>query len=375
MSTATAANRIRDSARSARALRIVAAGTWLDAGGAVRAADSLSIADDRGIVEYVPGDLTLTARAGTPIVDLVTAVKGNDQWLPLDPWGGDRGTLGATLSTATAGPHSHAMGLPRDVALGIEFVSGTGEVIRAGGRVVKNVAGFDLTRLVIGAWGTLGLITEATLRLRARPAILRTFVLNVDRHADALNELAVRLRALPFTPLASELVNAALARHLGIGGDATLLVRLAGNANAVDAQAKALQAFGRLSDGPADVWKRLRECDRGAHATWRRSQSPSVFGATWTRMEHDTASLGGAFLHGNPARGVVRAAAKGGSDVLRACASGDARGTLALEVFPMNGLALPESAERRKSAVLERRLRDTFDPQRVLNPGIMGTEA
>jgi glycolate oxidase FAD binding subunit len=373
MSTETASSRVRDAARSARPLRIVAGGTWLGAGGVVKAADTFSLADDRGIVEYVPGDLTLTARAGTSIAELVTAVKANDQWLPLDPWGGDAGTLGATLSTATAGPHSHAMGLPRDVALGLEFVSGTGEAIRAGGRVVKNVAGFDLTRLIIGAWGSLGVITEATLRLRARPAVLRSFLLTVDTEVDALSRLASNLRSMPFTPVASELVNAALARRLGVGRDATMILRIAGNTNSVKAQTAALQQLGRLSDAPADVWRRLRESDHDAHATWRRSHLPSAFGGTWNGVERGLKRLDEPLMHGNPMRGVVRVIASGPIDIVQQSVTAG-EGTLAIEMLP-NGSAPRESPERQKTASLERRIRDAFDPRRILNPGIMGIVA
>lgn len=375
MSTATVASRIRDARRSGRALRIVAGGNWLHAGGPVTAPDTLSLSDDRGIVEYVPGDLTLTARAGTPIAEIFAAVKANDQWLPLDPWGGDDGTLGATLSTATAGPHSHAMGLPRDVALGVEFVSGTADVVRAGGRVVKNVAGFDLTRLVIGAWGSLGVITEVTLRLRARPAALRTFLLNVDTRAGALNHLAVTMRALPFTPIASELVNGALASRLGVGSGTAMLVRVAGNVNSVNAQTSALRQFGRLSETPATVWRRLRESDHRAAngATWRRSQTPSAFGDTWSAAERATSALDEPLIHGNPLRGVVRVAARGDAGTLRTCVTSGA-GTLVIETFAagQGRLAPPASPERRTRAALERRIRDTFDPARILNPGIMG---
>ena len=373
MSTEATARRVREAAQSARSLRVIAGGGWLGAGAPVNAADTLSLADDSGIVEYVPGDLTLTARAGTPIAELITAVKANDQWLPLDPWGGDLGTLGATLSTATAGPHAHAFGLPRDVALGVEFVSGTGDVIRAGGRVVKNVAGFDLTRLIIGAWGTIGVITEATLRLRARPAALRTFLLRVGAEAQALNRLAVDLRALPFTPVASELVNAALARRLGLGNDATMILRIAGNVNSVNAQTDALRKLGRLGEAPGDLWRRLRAADRDAQATWRWSQLPSVFGDTWNSVEQGLKHLDQPLMHGNPLRGVVHVAASGEPDAVQRCVT-NGKGTLAIEMLP-NAPELQVSPERRKNAALERRIRDTFDPRRILNPGIMGIEA
>lgn len=376
MSTAATASQVREAARSGQTLRIVAGGRWLDAGRPVRADATLSVAADRGIVEYVPGDLTLTARAGTPIADLVAAVKSNDQWVPLDPWGdggeGEGGTLGATISTATAGPHSHAMGLPRDVVLGMEFVSGSGDVIRAGGRVVKNVAGFDLTRLLIGSWGTLGVITEVTLRLRARPTLLRSFVIEIQEGGDALNRLTTSLRSLPFTPIAAEVLNDELSRRLGVGTSTTLVTRVGGNSSSVTAQITALRALGKISDAPGDVWQRLRRCDTEARAAWRCSQTPSVFGDTWTDALRATGDLESAAVHGSPFRGVVRVLANGEARALgKAVAT---MGTIAIEKLPAEAFTTM-SASKEKNEALALRIRNTFDPRRILNPGIMGNEA
>src|SRR5439155_9619738 len=101
-----------------------------------------------GIVEYVPGDLTLTARAGTTLAEIRDATAAEQQWLALDPHGSDDGTIGATVATASAGPLATAFGTPRDLVLGVEFLTGGGALARGGGRVVKNVAGFDLVRLL-----------------------------------------------------------------------------------------------------------------------------------------------------------------------------------------------------------------------------------
>ena len=366
------ADRVREAHAQRQTLRISGAGGWLDAGRPVAAAATLSLAGERGIVEYVPGDLTLTARAGTPIADLVAATKAEGQWLPFDPWGGDAGTIGATVSTATPGPHVHAMGLPRDVVLGMEFVTGTGATVRAGGRVVKNVAGFDLTRVLIGAWGTLGVITEVTVRLRARPAATHTVALEARMSPTALNELAARLRALPFTPMASELVNAALAERLGLGSRPALLLRLGGNAHALRSQLAAIAAFGAIGDAPADVWRALRTTSPAAGAAaWRWSQLPSVFGATWAAAEAATRELDGAFLHGNPARGVVRVSAAG--DVSRLARAAAAFGpTTIVEQLPAGAWpAMP----REKRDAISRAIRQRFDPAGILNPGIMGADA
>jgi glycolate oxidase FAD binding subunit len=108
-------------------------------------------------VSYNPGT-SPTARAA-PRWRAGPPTPAERQWLALDAFGSPEGTLGATVATASAGPLAHAFGTPRDNVLGLEFVTGEGEVVRGGGRVVKNVAGFDLVRLLTGAWGTLGAIT------------------------------------------------------------------------------------------------------------------------------------------------------------------------------------------------------------------------
>ena len=159
---------VRDSAASRTTMRIVGRGTWLDAVSPVTAMARLSLEADSGIVAYVPDDLTVTARAGTTLRELADVLAKHDQWIALDPAGGDDCTIGATVATCSYGPAAALFGTPRDQVLGMTVVLGTGDVIRPGGRVVKNVAGFDLTRLMIGAWGTLGIVTEVTLRVRSR---------------------------------------------------------------------------------------------------------------------------------------------------------------------------------------------------------------
>ena len=172
MTDASAADRrvadaVRAAAEAGEGLRIVGAGTWLDAGHPVSATRTLSLADDRGIVAYSPGDLTITVRAGTTLAEIAEALREHGQWLALDPEGGMDVTIGATVATGSYGPAATLYGTVRDQLLGMTVVTGRGDIARPGGRVVKNVAGFDLTRLMTGAWGTLGVITEVTLRVRS----------------------------------------------------------------------------------------------------------------------------------------------------------------------------------------------------------------
>lgn len=162
---------IQDCIASRTPLRILGRGTWLDAGSPVRADTRLSLEFDSGVVAYSPNDLTLVVRAGTSLKEIAEVLDQHNQWLPLDPFnsldGGD-GTIGATVATCSYGPLAALYGTPRDLVLGMTVVTGNGHIISPGGRVVKNVAGFDLTRLMIGSWGTLGVITQVALRVFAR---------------------------------------------------------------------------------------------------------------------------------------------------------------------------------------------------------------
>ena len=162
------ASAIHDAGAARTPLRIVGRGTWLGAGAPVAAETTLSLVGDAGIVAYAPDDLTVTVRAGTTLRELADALARRDQWVALDPDGGLDGTIGATVATCSYGPAAALFGTARDQVLGMTVVLGTGDIARPGGRVVKNVAGFDLTRVMIGAWGTLGVITEVTLRVRSR---------------------------------------------------------------------------------------------------------------------------------------------------------------------------------------------------------------
>lgn len=367
--TTDIAERLRAQAESRRPVRVVGAGTWLRAGAAVNATDTLSVADARGIVEYVAGDFTITVRAGTTLREISDATRAHDQFLTLDPWGGDRGTIGATVATATAGPRAAGFGLPRDAVLGMEFVSGAGRVIRAGGRVVKNVAGFDLVRLLTGAWGTLGVITELTLRLRALPECQESIAVAIDGDARAVAELARRVRALPFTFFALQLVNAPLARRAGLRDATTLLAQIGGNARSVAAQREALAAVGRGAETVGDdVWRAVRECDADAVASWRWSRPPSEFAQTWTRASRVAEAHGGV-VHADPSRGVARVVVSTPAREL-ARSAGDFDGSIVIELLPTGSWPVTTSPER--LARLSRDVRARFDPAGILNPGILG---
>ena len=206
------------------------AGSWLGAGGVPDGVDIvLSTGALNSIVEYEPADLTVTVEAGVTLGSISRVCGAEGQWLPLDPAGGEEGTLGATLATASYGPLHAAYGVPRDHLLGVTVVAGDGRVLSFGGKVVKNVAGFDLGKLMVGSWGTLGVITSATLRLHPVPQRDVTIVLSGaprERLVDAARTLATG--ALPISAL--ELVEPGSAVLAKGGSEAALVVRVLGAA-------------------------------------------------------------------------------------------------------------------------------------------------
>lgn len=128
-----------------------------------------------GIVEYEPDEFTVTARAGTPVADLSAALAERGQYLPFEPMFQERGaTLGGTLAAGTSGPGRFRYGGVRDFVLGIRFVDGMGRLLRMGGKVVKNAAGFDLPKFFVGSLGRFGILGEVTLKVFPRPRGMRT---------------------------------------------------------------------------------------------------------------------------------------------------------------------------------------------------------
>ncbi len=365
-SIAGVSDAVRTAHEEGTPLRIVGGGRWLAAGNPITASRTLDVSGLAGIVEYVPGDLTLTAFAGTTLAEIAEVTGVHRQWLALDPFGDPRGTLGATLATASAGPLGGNMGLPRDVTVGLSFVTGEGEMVRGGGRVVKNVAGFDLVRLTIGAWGTLGVITEATVRLRARPEADETLAMKLPVDSDALGALLSIMRTAAVEPLAAELLSPACAARSGLGNEAVMLVRLAGNAIGVLHQRAVLATLGACESMSHDTWARLQKSDPPDSAVVRVSRRPTELGRLWTAAM----SIPGVDAHATLARGVVRLRLTSADrDALAAFDANDAR---VLETAPPWWRG--QFATTAPNQAIARRLRDAFDPRRILNRGILGED-
>src|SRR4051812_44312030 len=244
MSTSAIAAEVKQANEERRPLRIAGAKTWSSAAPA-DASTELSTRGLDEVIEYVPGDLTITLGAGVTLARIESLTSAHGQWLTLDPYGSPDGTIGATVASASSGPLATGFGEPRDLVLGVEAVMGRGSVVRGGGRVVKNVAGFDLARLLTGSRGTIGAITEVSLRLRARPAVDDTFAITIAPRSGSVRETLTALRGWPTVPMAAELLAPRTAAALGLPEATTLLVRVGGNAPLVGALKKRASAIGR----------------------------------------------------------------------------------------------------------------------------------
>ena len=370
------ADRIRAAHDSRTPLRIMGARTWL---AAMRPCDGdrLDVSTHAGIVEYVPGDLTITVRAGTSMRDIAAVTGAEGQWLALDPFGDPAGTIGATVATASDGPLASTFGRVRDLVLGLEVITGGGEVTRAGGRVVKNVAGFDLVRLHVGAWGTLGVITEISLRLHARPEVDETLCITGDPR-QALEAWLAPLATAALAPYAVELLNAPLAQAIGLEARTTLLVRLAGNEDRVRAQREALASLGDVRVAPPDTFARLARALPSDALTARVSHERTRVFDTWRHVAAACArhQAWQPRLCASLARGLVRVSLPLDADAPMVSDWGAFTRTLAPPGAHTAWQQLPAEAWPHVASpvadTLSQRLRATLDPAHILNRGLLG---
>jgi glycolate oxidase FAD binding subunit len=352
-------------------LRIAGRSHWMNSGRPVEATRIASLAAHSGIVDYVPGDLTMTVRGGTTLAEIRDVTHAEGQWLPLEPYGTPDGTIGATIATASFGPLAHAFGRTRDLVLGVEFVTGDGKIVRGGGRVVKNVAGFDLVRLVTGSWGTLGIVTEATLRLYSQASQPTSVAMSFGDSPGALASRLTALSSAPITPFAAEIVSARAASAAGLRDGAAILVRFGGNEAAVAAHRAALQAIGGVTGIADETWSRLRTAEDAMPdaAVVRFSTLPARIATLW----HSVAVACPEGMHfSTPRMGIVRSVVpeKQLAETISAAKASLPDCTIVYESIPHDSWR-----ERSPSVIADRissGIRRAFDPHGILNPGILG---
>ena len=213
------------------------AGTWLAMGNPPAGFELIvSTSKLNRLLEYEPADLTATVEAGLTLAEFNSIASRHGQWIPLDPFGSPDSTLGAIISTGSYGPLRCGYGTPRDWLIGLQVAHIDGRLSRAGGKVVKNVAGYDLCKLYTGSYGTLAVVTEMTFKLRSTGPTDRTIIFSAP-NVDELVKLAGLLRQSSLQPAALEILTP---REINLPtvdpSSAILILRLIHEPEAVDSQ-------------------------------------------------------------------------------------------------------------------------------------------
>jgi glycolate dehydrogenase FAD-binding subunit len=336
--------RVRAAAAARTALRICGSGSKAFYGRPVRG-EPLTLTDHVGIIDYDPQELVLTARSGTALGGIEALLAKSGQYLPFEPpHFGPAATFGGTIACGLTGPARASAGPMRDFVLGVRVLTGAGEVLRFGGRVMKNVAGYDVTRLMVGALGTLGVLLEISLKVlpQAPGQLTLTFELDAAQAVERMNDWALT----PIPVSATCWV------------ERRLFVRLQGSAAALSEARQRLG--GEELPAAANFWQSIKEHTHPffAHAAnlWRLcvpAESPplDVLGRTlieWTGAQ----------------RWIVPADANIDLHATSALAGGFATRFRAVEARAEIFSPLPAALMQ-----VHRELKRTFDPQAILNPG------
>lgn len=347
------------------AVAVGGGGTRMGAGDPLTRYDvGLDLSALRGVVEYEPDDLVATVRAGTTLAELAETFSPRRQRWPVEAGGDTRATVGGTLASAAWGASRLRYFHPRDWVIGARAVLGDATPMRSGGKVVKNVTGYDLTRLWSGTFGTLAAIVELTLKLTAVPERTVTYLADVDVATALAASADLHLAGLPLDGLA--LVVGGSARTLGAQTDSALAIRLAGPAAAVRTLGRAVRERVRCRDVANEVWARIADLAIDAkwcaRIAWPAGAAPALEFAGYDAVVYPTSGV--AYLLRSIDRGTFRTVrtsleAVGGYAVLERATADYKRAV---------GGAWGSS---RTPPLIARALKERFDPRDVLAPGRM----
>lgn len=334
-------DKIQHTAAHRQTLAIRGSGSKNFYGGDSRGA-TLDINAHRGIVDYAPSELVLTARAGTPLREIEQLLHEHNQMLAFEPpHFGDRATLGGCIASGLSGPRRAYSGAVRDFVLGVVMLDGRGQQLKFGGQVMKNVAGYDISRLMTGSLGTLGILLDISLKVLPRPAASLSLRFECDQQAALQRMNAWAGQALPLSATCWQ--------------DQQLTVRLEGTQRAI--QTARTRLGGELLTDDEIFWRDLRE----QRAAFFESSLPlwrlSIPGTAAALPGAQLIEWGGAlrWLHSDAAPGDIRksAAAAGGQATLF---RGEDKSCGAFHPLPPALLAI------------QRRIKHSFDPHGIFNP-------
>ncbi len=356
---------LADARISGRGVIPVGGGSMIDVGDIPERYDlALSTRKLRGIVEYSPGDLTVVVRGGTTLQELQEELANHGQFVPLQPPSPDRATVGGVLAAALSGPWRQAYGSARDFTIGMRMALPSGQMAKSGGKVVKNVAGYDLAKLFIGSYGSLGVITEVAFKVYPLPRECFDLVMDCRNETDAMS-LARRMAALGPGILGV----AALGKSVPNGEVLSwqVVVMVGGTEGTVRDLASTVRSSAgtRAVSESEDVSTLQRLAEEPGRATFHISTLPSRTGSGLAELPIEEMlsypSIGAAYI----------TAADVGSVQIRRARDGLAPGgQLRL---------LHASTELKREAgtwgptgpdfPLMKRVKDVFDPERVMSPG------
>ena len=246
-SPAELADALRAAASAGQTIALAGNSTKHCMAGPVEPADvSISTRSLSRVIQYEPQDLTISVEAGLPWRELSQLLAGNRQMVPLDPPFSDEATVGGVIAANCSGPRRRLYGTARDLVIGMQFATLEGKIVQSGGMVVKNVAGLDMAKLMIGSFGTLAAIAVVNFKLQPLPEIERSFLLPFDSLPEAIAARNLILRS-QLQPAAIDLLNPAAAATIG-KSTWLLALRAGGNAAAVDRYER---EFALLADGLA----------------------------------------------------------------------------------------------------------------------------
>jgi len=366
-------------------LEVLGTGTKRRLGRPVQAAYALDLSGMSGVVAYEPEELVLTVRAGTPLADVLPMLAERRQHFAFEPQdlgplyglpaGG--GTVGGMLAAGLTGPRRIQAGSARDHFLGVEGVSGRGEIYKGGGKVVKNVTGYDMPKLMAGSMGTLTAMTEVTLKVLPAPEDVRTLVLVGKDDAEAVRALTAALQS-PHEVSGAAHLPAGVAARSGVAarlGGAATCIRLEGFGPSVAARVAALtEELGADAvlerDESLALWREIRDVaffvQPAERLVWKLSVPPSE-GPRVAAAIRETAE---ADLYFDWGGGLLWVAAEPGDADIRDCLDGTGgHATLIRAPDDVRASVPVYHPQPEPLAALAARVKESFDPKRLLNPG------